>query len=399
MHRASTRLVSNYLAKRVILTFIKAVVKKTATKWDDLLWENKVFDRLANVVPALIIYSLAEIMFPEHDGLKELTRRVSVGYMILVSGMVVTALLSTFQEIYDTWDVSKKTPITSYVQAIKIIVIVFVGVLVISALLDSSPWVFISGIGALTAVIILVFKDTILGFVASIQLTANDMVRPGDWIEMPKYGADGDVIEVTINTIKVQNWDKTITTIPTYSLISDSFKNWRGMSESGGRRIKRAIRIDMNSVKFCDSKMLEKFKKIKVIRMYIEKKEKELQEYNRAYDIDALVKVNGRRLTNLGTFRAYIREYLRHNPKIHSKMTLLVRHLDPRPDGIPIEIYAFSSDQEWANFEDLQADIFDHILAVLPEFELKAFQYPTGMDLAKMSGLCNAGDTGEKGAP
>ena len=241
----------------------------------------------------------------------------------------------------------------------------------------------LSGIGALTAVLLLVFKDTILGFVGGIQLIANDMLRPGDWIEMDKYGADGDVLEISLTTVKVQNWDKTITTIPTYSLISDSFKNWRGMQESGGRRIKRSVYIDVNSIRFCTPEMIQRFKGISRIRDYVEAKEKELQEYNQLHHGDHSSLADGRRMTNVGTFRQYLNAYLRQHPKIHQELTFLIRQLQPTETGLPIEIYVFSNDQVWANYENIQADIFDHIYAILPIFELRPFQSVGGHDLTQ----------------
>jgi miniconductance mechanosensitive channel len=269
---------------------------------------------------------------------------------------------------------------------IKIVVGFTAAIIVLSILIGESPTVLLGGLGAMTAVLLLIFKDSILGFVAGIQLSTNNMVVIGDWIDMPKYGADGDVIDITLTTVKVQNWDKTITTIPTYALISDSFKNWRGMSESGGRRIKRSVYIDMTSVKFCTAETIERFRKIQYLSEYIENKTRELDEYNTARGVDNAVLVNGRRMTNLGTFRAYISAYLRNHPKIHQNMTFLVRHLEPTPQGLPIQIYVFSNDQVWANYEAIQADIFDHILAVIPEFDLRVFQYPAGADLRRFTG-------------
>jgi miniconductance mechanosensitive channel len=237
----------------------------------------------------------------------------------------------------------------------------------------------------LAAVLMLVFKDSILGFIAGIQLSANNMVRIGDWISMPGNNADGTIIEITLNTVKVKNWDQTISTIPIYSLVSDSFINWRGMEESGGRRIKRSISIDMKSVKFCTEKMLDKLKKIQLIIDYINDKQKEIKEFNKKHNVDESVSVNGRRLTNVGVFRKYVEEYLKQHPKIHNDMTFLVRQLQPTEKGLPVEIYVFSNDQKWANYEAIQSDIFDHILAIIPEFELKIFQNPTGDDFKKLS--------------
>jgi miniconductance mechanosensitive channel len=266
-----------------------------------------------------------------------------------------------------------------------------VGVFALSITLDKSPWVFLSGLGAMTAVVLLIFKDAILGLVAGIQLSANDMVRPGDWIEMSKYGADGDVMEVTLTTVKVRNWDKTITTIPTYALISDSFRNWRGMTMSGGRRIKRSVWIDVNSIRFCSPEMIEKFERIALLKEYVRSKREELEKYNREQGVDDASPVNGRRMTNVGTFRAYLVQYLRHHPQVHQQLTLLVRQLQPTEKGLPIEVYVFSSDQRWVEYEAIQADIFDHILAVLPEFGLRPFQSPSGADIAgALSGLRDA---------
>jgi miniconductance mechanosensitive channel len=256
---------------------------------------------------------------------------------------------------------------------------------VVAALLDQSPFLFLSGIGAMTAVLLLVFRDTLLSLVAGIQLTNTDLVRVGDWIEMPKYGADGDVIDIALYTIKVQNWDKTITSIPTHKLIDDSFKNWRGMSESGGRRIKRSIYLDKNTVRFLTEAEVERFKRFRLLKDYIDAKEVELREYNAR--IGATDEhVNLRRMTNIGTFRAYIVNYLKNHPNIHHGMTLLVRQLDPTPNGVPIQIYGFTNETAWGTYEDIQSDIFDHIMAIVPEFGLRLFQNPSGEDLRKLAG-------------
>jgi len=237
----------------------------------------------------------------------------------------------------------------------------------------------------MAAVLILVFKDTILGLVASIQLSANKMVNVGDWISMPKYNADGDVMDISLNTVKVQNWDKTIATIPTYALVSESFNNWKGMEESGGRRIKRSISIDMNSISFLTGDQIAKFRKYHLLKDYINTKEKEIEAFNTSLELDDDTVTNGRRMTNLGTFRKYLENYLHNHPKIHQNMTFLVRHLQPTEKGIPMEIYVFSNDQAWANYEAIQSDIFDHILAIMPEFGLRVFQNPTGDDFQKLA--------------
>ena len=255
------------------------------------------------------------------------------------------------------------------------------GVVAISLFLGVSPLVLLSGLGALTAVLMLIFQDTILSFVAGIRIINNDLVRVGDWIEMPKFEADGFVIEAGLHTVKVQNWDKTISHIPTHRLVEDPFRNWRGMAESGGRRIKRAIMIDQSSIRFCDEEMLDRYERIQLIRDYVRSRRREIAEYNQAYQVDPSHIVNGRRMTNLGTFRAYVTAYLRNHPRIRQDMMLLVRHLQPTAEGLPIEIYCFVNDTAWVNYEGVQADIFDHILAAVPHFDLRVFQSPSGYDL------------------
>ena len=281
---------------------------------------------------------------------------------------------------------SRDLPVKSVVQVVKLVLYGITTIAVVSLIIGQSPSLLLGGLGAMTAVLMLVFKDPILGLVAGIQLSANQMLARGDWIEMPKYGADGDVLEVALTTVKVQNWDKTITTIPTYALITESFKNWRGMSESGGRRIKRAINIDISSIRFCDQEMLERFSKIQYITEYLENKRKEISTWNAERNVDASDPLNRRQLTNVGTFRAYIVAYLRHHPMIHPEMTFLVRHLPPTEHGLPIEIYVFSRDQEWSNYEGIQADIFDHILAIAPAFDLRVYQSPSGGDVRDVLG-------------
>jgi miniconductance mechanosensitive channel len=275
-------------------------------------------------------------------------------------------------------------PVRSFAQVLRIILAIFTGIAVLSLVLGRNPFVLLTGLGAMTAVLMLIFKDAILGLVAGVQLSANRMVSLGDWIEMPKYGADGDVIDVALTTVKVQNWDKTITTIPTYALISESFKNWRGMSESGGRRIKRAVQIDIASIRFCDDDMLARYARIQHVSKYLADKQDELTRWNADHGVDASSAANGRRLTNVGTFRAYVVAYLRHHPLIHQDMTFLVRQLAPTAEGLPIEIYVFSRDQRWSYYEDLQADIFDHVLAVAREFDLRVFQRPAGSDFRQL---------------
>ncbi len=374
---------ANFIAKRIILTVVHGIVRRTKSDWDDALVERRVFTKLSHLAPAFVICALAPVALEGSDRLTGFVGRAADVYMLMIGIFIVGSFLDAVADVYRKFAISNRIPITTYVQVVKIIVTVGGLILALSIIIDRSPWVFLSGIGALTAVLLLVFKDTILGFVAGIQMVAHDMVRPGDWIEMPKYGADGDVIEITLNTVKIRNFDKTITTVPTYALISDSFKNWRGMSESGGRRIKRSIYLDVTSICFCSPEMVERFSKMQVLGDYVARKEKELEEHNLKHDIDESVLVNGRRMTNVGTFRAYLVEYLRRHPKIHQDLTFLVRQLAPTEKGLPIEIYVFTSDQRWVQYEEIQADIFDHIYAVLPQFELRPFQNPTGGDIER----------------
>ncbi len=376
--------ISWFVAKRIVLSILKRVISKSAVEWDDVILENQVFSRLAELAPAFVVYLTVPIAFAQHAGVVTVIERLAAAYMILVVIRVVSGLLDSAHVIYTRTEAGRRRPIRGYVQIAKILTFFVLGVLALAVLMDRSPFVFLSGMGALTAVILLVFKDTILGFVASIQLSANDMVKVGDWIEMPKYGADGTVTDATLAAVKVQNWDKTITTIPTYALVSDAFRNWKGMEESGGRRIKRAINIDMTSVRFLSSEDVDRFRKFAFLTKYIETKVAEVQKYNDEIKVDLNVLVNGRRLTNIGTFRAYLENYLKKHPRVNSEMTFLVRQLAPGPQGIPIEIYVFSKVQAWADYEAIQADIFDHVLAVIPEFGLRVFQDPTGDDFRQI---------------
>ena len=378
-------IVSDLIAKRMLLSGIGYIISRTGTKWDDVLLKRKVFSQLAHLAPAMVIYLASPLVLKDHTGAASTIMSGVMIYFIIVGMLVLDSLLNAILDIYQDFEVSKEIPIKGFVQVLKIVVYFLAGILIIARILDKSPFYLLSGLGALTAVLMLVFKDVILGFVAGIQLSANKMIANGDWIEMPQYGADGDVLEVALTTVKVQNWDKTITTIPTYALISGSFKNWRGMSESGGRRIKRAINIDMSTVKFCTDEMLKRFSSIQYISDYIDSKTKELAQDNRAKNIDDSDPANGRRLTNIGTFRAYAIEYLKDHPMISKEMTFIVRQLAPTEHGLPLEIYIFCKDKVWANYEAIQSDIFDHLLAVIPEFDLKVFQNPTGNDFKRLS--------------
>ena len=372
------------VAKRVLTGVVRAFAERSRATWDDTLVEHNVFGRLVQVVPALVIFAGTPFVPGLQDSLVQLIRNVAMGYLVLMLTLGLTAMLGAAQTIYETLPVAKDRPLKGFVQLLQIVVWILGGVMIVAAVLDRSPLLLLSGFGAMTAILLLVFKDTILSLVASVQLTAQDMVRVGDWIEMPQFGADGDVVDVQLHTIKVQNWDKTITTIPTHRLISDSFKNWRGMSQSGGRRIKRAIFIDVSTIRMQTQDEVDRFMRFALLKDYIKAKEQELADYNAGLEVEVDADVNRRRLTNIGTFRAYAFNYLKNHPRIRKDMTLIVRQLAPGPEGLPLEIYCFTTTTAWAEYEDIQSDIFDHLLAVVPEFDLRLYQKPAGSDLANL---------------
>ena len=393
---------SHFLTRHIILRIVARIARKTKTDWDDILVKNKVFNGLAHLIPAFIIYFTANFSYPLiHQPLSELDaatlHQLSQDYYFTLAGIlskiarvyftiivvyVGNTVLNSGMEIYNTTEYAHHRPVKGYVQLLKILIYFMAAIMIISVLLERDPTVLLAGLGAMAAVLLLVFKDTILGFVASIQLSANEMVKIGDWIEMRSHGADGTVIDITLNTVKVQNWDKTISTIPTYALVAESFNNWKGMEESGGRRIKRSVSIDTGSIKFCDAAMLSRFEKFLLICDYEKQKEEEVREFNKSKKISDEDVISGRRQTNVGIFRKYLEVYLRQHPMVNQDMTFLVRQLHPTTTGLPIEIYVFCKDKAWANYEAIQADIFDHIFAVIPEFELRVFQEPSGIDIS-----------------
>ena len=353
---------------------ITKLVLASKNTWDDELHKHKFFRRCGHIIPAILVYLLSQLLLKDSETLLLVIQKAMIIYMLLAAVAAGNALLNTIEDIYNASDLAKRAPITGFVQVAKLLLVIVAALLVIANLLDKSPLLLLSGLGAVTAILLLLFRDTILGFVAGIQIAANRMVNTGDWIEMPKYGADGNVLEVGLTTVKVQNWDNTISTIPTYALITDPVKNWRGMSESSGRRIKRSLHLDIQSIRFCDADTLEAFKKIRFISEYVETKKSELQAFNHQQQIDEDDLINARRLTNVGTFRAYIEAYLRHHPDLNKGLTLMVRQLAPNELGLPLEIYCFSAQKDWVKYEAIQADIFDHILAMLPVFQLRAYQ-------------------------
>jgi miniconductance mechanosensitive channel len=356
----------------------------TTTHWDDEIVKSGVFARIAHIAPAFVIY-YGMNFFPDiPESLADGIRRTAVAVMIFVGALGLSSFLRAAEAIYNSHSEYRERPIKGYLQVASIVIYLVAGLLILAALMNRSPWIFVSGIGAMTAVLLLVFRDTILSFVASIQIASNDMIRVGDWIEVPDLGADGDVIEVALHTVKVQNWDMTITTIPTHRLITDSFKNWRGMSLSGGRRIKRSVSIDLQSIRFLTGDEISRFESWSLLREYVRGKRDELATANTSPELDPQVSADLRRLTNIGTFRAWIWATLRNHPEIHQTgHTLLVRQLNAGPQGVPIEIYCFSKDTAWINYEDIQADLFDRILAMVPEFGLRVFQEPAGSDLRR----------------
>ena len=366
-------LLAYVLTKKVLLRILKHYIKTNKYKFDDIMLEKKVFSRLSQLIPAIILYSFSKGLPSFNPFLDTL---ISL-YIVVIIVMVLDAILNSFEVIYNNHSVSKARPIKGYLQVIKIFIYVMAAIVLIANVIGKSPIYLLSGIGAMTAVILLIFQNSILGLVAGIQLTANDMLRIGDWIEMPKYDANGDVLEIALTTVKVENFDRTTTTIPTHALINDSFKNWRGMSKSGGRRIKRAIYLDQRSIKFCTDEMIERFKKIGYIADYIDEKNAEIEAYNKSIGTDTSLKVNGRHLTNVGVFRAYVQRYLENHPKIHKDMIIMSRQLAPEVTGLPIEVYAFTNDIAWQNYEMIQGDIFDHLISVVPIFDLKIYQNPT----------------------
>lgn len=369
------------VCRKILLRVVARLVQRTKATWDDIVFDHKVMVRLSRIVAPLIITTLVPVAFSQTDSLTlNLILRVCEIYILLAFLNFLNSLLKAVYTVYSEKDQFRNRPLKGLLQTFQVI-LWFVGAIVaISILFNKSPLTLLAGLGASAAVLMLVFKDSIMGFVSGVQLSANDMLKVGDWIAMPKYGADGTVVEVTLNTVKVRNWDNTITTIPPYLLVSESFQNWRGMQESGGRRVKRSVNIDMTSVRFCTPEMLDRYRKIQLLSDYIEQTEQMLRSYNEERGIDNSILVNGRRQTNLGVFRAYLTAYLRSLPAVNQSLTVMVRQLQPTEYGLPMELYFFSSLKDWVSYEKVQADVFDHVLAIVPEFGLRVFQSPQGAD-------------------
>ncbi len=366
-----------WITHKLLLRGLHIIVHKTKNQWDDILINHKVFNKLAYIAPAYFIYEVStHLLYGE-----TMIKRLASAWIIVTIVAMLQHLVDAGYLIYCTLPIAKnKSGSKGFTQLAKIFLFIIGAIILVSILIGKSPFVLMSGIGAMTAVLLLIFRDTILALLASIQISTYNTLRVGDWIEMKEYSADGDVVNINLHTLQVQNWDKTIVNIPTHKFLEHSFKNWRGMYQAGGRRIKRSIAIDMTSVQFVTPEMLKQFKAYDTIKEYIENKTKEIKEYNQTLSSGTSLTINGRRLTNLGTFRAYIKYYLQTKPEINDKLTFLVRQLAPTEKGLPIQIYLFTKDTRWTQYEDIQADIFDHILAVIPAFGLRVFQNPTGYD-------------------
>lgn len=365
-----------WITKKILVRAVSSVVRKTKTQIDDIILNENLLSKISYLAPLIVIYQFIYLV-PE---ISTLVLNILNSLVVILIIIVFATILDAFNELYEKSKRYDRKPIKGYLQVVKIIIYILGGITIIGLLTGQKPWTILTGVGALTAILLLIFKDTILSLVASVHISAYDLIRIGDWIEAPQFGADGDVTDVALHTIKVQNFDKTIVVIPTYKLIDSGFKNWRGMQQAGGRRIKRSVFIDLSSVKFCTEDMLAKYKHFELIKNYIEKKEVDIEEYNKKRNIDTSSVINGRRLTNIGTFREYLKAYLKNREDINKGFTFLVRQLTPGPNGIPIEIYVFANTTAWVRYEDIQADIFDHIFAVVTEFELSIFQNPTGKD-------------------
>jgi miniconductance mechanosensitive channel len=375
--------ITYWVIRKIIIAYIYKIIRKSPITWDDALADHQVFNNLSHVIPALLVRSFAPVIFNDFPFTLPAIIRITDSYIIIVAVTIVLSVLKVAEFVASKSPAFVNKPLTSYFQLVRIILYIVVAILVLSVLLGKSPIYFLSAFGAMTAILLLVFKDTILGLVASVQISSNDMVRVGDWVEMPKFNADGSVMAINLNTVKVQNWDKTITTIPTYYFITDSFKNWRGMQESGGRRIKRSIFINTHTIKFVDPETRELYKKYQLLTNYVVQRQKEIEDYNEKFQIDTTHLINGRRMTNLGVFRRYIEFYLKNHPGIRKDMTLLVRQQAIEDRGVPIEIYCFTNVTTWADYENIQADVFDHILASASFFDLEIFQQPSGKDISR----------------
>lgn len=371
----------NFIAQRYLVRLLRLIADKAHREWSEIASENQLIFRIGRLVPGLLVHLSAPLYNVETLGftasLAMVIQNAARIYLVVMVGLIIDAALHTGEMIYSRYPISIRRPIKAYLQVIRIILFSMISITVLATLMDTSPWTFITGLGAATAVLLVIFRDSILGFVASIQIASYDMIRLGDWIEMPNFGADGDVVELSLTTVKVRNFDRSITTIPTASLLNTGVRNWRPMVESGGRRIKRAINVDQTGIRFLTESDLQRLQNIEMIRDFIAEKRAEISAAQGTYEKDPEFPVNGRRMTNIGLYQAYIRHYLVSNPEIHnpgSGFTFIIRQLKPGELGLPIEVYVFTTKVDWASHERIQADVFDHLLSALPIFGLQAFQ-------------------------
>lgn len=375
---------SNAVVKRMLVRGIMKALRATEIGRTNEIAKSSVIARLANVIPALVL-SVGIVWVPEvPEVVVAIIQNVANAFVILTVALAINGALTLINTIYEKKPDSHLKPIKGYIQVIKIVIYLVSAILIIAALIDRSPVILLSGIGAMAAVLMLVFQDTLLSLVASMQISSNDIVRVGDWVEMPALNADGDVIDIALHTVKVQNWDKTITTIPTRRFITDSFKNWRGMQDSGGRRIMRNILLDQQSIGFLSDEDKARLSRFRLLRDYLESKQKEIDDWNQSLEDEGKEPANTRRITNIGTFRAYILNYLKHHQRIHQDMTMMVRQLAPTSDGLPLQVYGFTNTTAWVDYEAIQSDLFDHLLSILPEFGLRVYQHPSGVDLRSL---------------
>ncbi|NEM98486.1 mechanosensitive ion channel family protein [Pontibacter burrus] len=378
-------LLSGFIARKIMVGMLQKFASRTTTSFDDYLLQNKVVLHLSRIFPLTIVVLAIPVIFADFSGWIAPLLKLTDVYVVLLGIWIIRSVLRTSRDYLKTFDSLKDKPIDSFTQVLTIFTF-FIGGLMIFSLLTGKPlWTFITAMGAASAILLLVFKDTILGFVASIQVSTNDMVRIGDWITMEKYGADGDVVEINLTTVKVQNWDKTITTIPTYYLISDSFKNWRGMQRTGGRRIKRSIHLKISSIKYLSPEDVARLSKIHLLKDYLQERQQQIDRHNKEKGIDKTLLINGRNLTNAGVFRAYASAYIAQNENVHKELTMMVRQLEPTTTGMPIELYLFSNDVRWVYYENIMADIFDHLLAAVRYFDLEVFEMPASDDMRRLS--------------
>ena len=374
----------DYLCQAIFVGGMKHYTRRSPHQWNTLLMKRRVIHHLIHILPGILIYYLLPMAFVRGKEMLEFSQKVCAVYIIVAVLLTINGLLLVLLDVYNMKDKQKNRPLKGFVQVLQVLLFFIGGIIVVSVLIGKSPMTLFAGLGASAAVLMLVFKDSILGFVAGVQLSANDMLRIGDWIALPGGVANGVVEEITLNTVKIRNWDETISTVPPYTLVNNSFQNWRGMRESGGRRVKRSINIDMTSVRFCTPEMLAKYRKIQLLKDYVEQTEEVIEKYNVENGIDNSILVNGRRQTNLGVFRAYLTAYLKSLPDVNQELTCMVRQLQPTDRGIPIELYFFCALKDWVPYEGVQADVFDHVLAIIPEFDLQVFQSPSGRDFQRV---------------